>query len=736
MRSLRRQLIRLLDQARIEQHAERVPPRIAAALVHDFMTLLPLGEHSEAVALRVRSISHRDIHRHIVTIRCPDQAFFLDAIKGYLLKKGITPLMQQTMVAMIECDERQCVLELKPPGEQAEANFMFIALHISATLVKDIRPCARDIHAILRAVHLSVRDFAPMRRHVADCATRLLGTQPDAGALLEWLNDNRYLYFGLRHRRMRLGLFRDARTMRHVAPGLAEAIATLPPPERCGVEWFPLPALHHYLYSAATVELARISWRADDGALAWTLVLGHFSRSARHTNASHTPVLAARWRRLAQSRLLRHSAFYQREIRTIYDRLPKPALLCTQPEDWLKPMRNTVDMANATDATCALLPPRTPGTPILYIAISALRYGPNTRQALFDRLRDEAGIVVHGHESIGIGPHRVILAYCDANLRHGAPISGIDITHVQHLISDAVTFWKDRAKAAILAHSEHFSVPAALAEVLRVPPLYEHLFPPEQLWRDIAMRQRIHQDGRIHIRLRRMDPTHLDIHVLSARPLLLGRMVNQIQAFGLLAEQESMVPLGNAGLTLHINRIVARANDPLDEPTLNRLHVGLERVFNKMADHDPLNELILTTGLSINEVAILITLRNYLIQLLPDAARPPLIDMLLKHAECSRRLIDYFIQLHHPHIERRNAAAARQAFLDALERVTTLTEDRWFRALEALVTASLRTNAFTRAPDAPIALKIDPRQLDFIPEPKPWRETFVHGVELEGIHLR
>jgi len=71
-----------------------------------------------------------------------------------------------------------------------------------------------------------------------------------------------------------------------------------------------------------------------------------------------------------------------------------------------------------------------------------------------------------------------------------------------------------------------------------------------------------------------------------------------------------------------------------------------------------------------------------------------------------------------------------------MQSVASLTDDRWFRALAELAEASLRTNAFIRETGAPIGIKIDPRQLGFAAEPKPYREIFVHGVHVEGVHLR
>lgn len=57
-----------------------------------------------------------------------------------------------------------------------------------------------------------------------------------------------------------------------------------------------------------------------------------------------------------------------------------------------------------------------------------------------------------------------------------------------------------------------------------------------------------------------------------------------------------------------------------------------------------------------------------------------------------------------------------------------------------LIDASLRTNAFTPLSDGSprriLATKLNPRQIEGLPEPRPYREIFVYGPEVEGVHLR
>ncbi|MEJ7582927.1 MAG: NAD-glutamate dehydrogenase domain-containing protein [Acidimicrobiales bacterium] len=57
------------------------------------------------------------------------------------------------------------------------------------------------------------------------------------------------------------------------------------------------------------------------------------------------------------------------------------------------------------------------------------------------------------------------------------------------------------------------------------------------------------------------------------------------------------------------------------------------------------------------------------------------------------------------------------------------------RGLTGTVAATLRTNLHRR-PEGPLALKLDPAAVPDMPAPAPYREIFVQGPTVEGVHLR
>ncbi|MDQ6995953.1 MAG: NAD-glutamate dehydrogenase, partial [Mariprofundus sp.] len=740
MRHLRLQLIELLDQARRQHRMDAVQPRLMAALVQDFLTLLPSGK-TKRVEMHSRTLSHGNLHRHVFTIRCPDQAFYLDAIKGYLLRQGIQPIGQQTMVARMACGPDGCDLELQRPDIHDEDNFMFIALHISATMIPNAEPVRLDIQAILQSVDLSVGGFMDMRKAIAQYTARLMPEKPDAAALLDWINDNHYLLFGILQGDKRLGLLRNKRVFNRIVPGLLDEIEAYETDSPAGLSWVNLTAAQHYLYSAASIEVLRICWTGADASAKCAFVIGHFSRSARFANASYLPIMASGWRQLAADPLLQHSAFYRREIRTLFDRMPKRILLATKASDWLEPLKAIIDLADPMQVVASILRSLQGDLDTLMLAMSSDRYGPKVLRRILHALTN-AGLKTHGHESFGIGPHRIVLI---GIARDRTPISA---KKLHDLIRQCIIFWKDIAKAEVLRHADIFDIPSTLQELESISPLYQELFPPAQFARDIQMRRRVLANGRscVHVTPTNKNSDDIELRIYSLKQLSLGTLVDLIRAFDLDPIEESLVAFGkdpecadapdtSCGC-IHISSLTCRSPRHLDTDDISHLRRALALVINGEADHDPVNALIIRAALDIEAIAILIALRNHLIQLMPDAAKLPLTDMMLRHASVSACLHQLFAAHHLPAMPGEYLAESRDAFHQAMQDVASLTDDRWFRALAELVEASLRTNAFIRDTGAPIGIKIDSQQLSFAAHPKPYREIFVHGVQVEGVHLR
>ncbi|GAB3384227.1 NAD-glutamate dehydrogenase [Lysobacter fragariae] len=87
----------------------------------------------------------------------------------------------------------------------------------------------------------------------------------------------------------------------------------------------------------------------------------------------------------------------------------------------------------------------------------------------------------------------------------------------------------------------------------------------------------------------------------------------------------------------------------------------------------------------------------------------------------------------------------RDAFKALLDRVASLDEDRIFRSFLGVIDATLRTSFYIqykdgkRADGGPtdyVSFKFDSSKVPDLPKPRPYREIFVYGPRVEGVHLR
>jgi hypothetical protein len=84
--------------------------------------------------------------------------------------------------------------------------------------------------------------------------------------------------------------------------------------------------------------------------------------------------------------------------------------------------------------------------------------------------------------------------------------------------------------------------------------------------------------------------------------------------------------------------------------------------------------------------------------------------------------------------------AARDALLKLMDRVSSLDEDRILRSFMGVIDATLRTSYYQTDANGQhghvISFKFDSALVPDLPKPRPYREIFVYGPRVEGVHLR
>ena len=157
-------------------------------------------------------------------------------------------------------------------------------------------------------------------------------------------------------------------------------------------------------------------------------------------------------------------------------------------------------------------------------------------------------------------------------------------------------------------------------------------------------------------------------------------------------------------------------------------------------ESDTLDRLILSEGLTWQDVRLFRALNHYLIQLGLGYTPSFMSNTLLANPGITKHLVEFFNVSFDPNNglndEQRNARREEieVALVEELNKIPTLDADRYLRSLSKVIRAILRTNAYLGR--EAFAIKVAPQQIDFAPLPRPKFEIFVYSPRVEGVHLR
>lgn len=178
------------------------------------------------------------------------------------------------------------------------------------------------------------------------------------------------------------------------------------------------------------------------------------------------------------------------------------------------------------------------------------------------------------------------------------------------------------------------------------------------------------------------------------------------------------------------------------EDLAERLRDTVLAVWAGRAEADAFNALVLGAGLNWEQINVLRTYARYMQQVSFPHGLPRVASVLGEHPGAARALVELFAARFDPAHPSPAAAGDLAAQLKSMiDAAVTLEADRVLRALLDLVRATVRTNFYRpSAPEVPrspaLAVKLAPRDLSFVVEPRPRFEVFVSSPAIEGVHMR
>jgi glutamate dehydrogenase len=187
--------------------------------------------------------------------------------------------------------------------------------------------------------------------------------------------------------------------------------------------------------------------------------------------------------------------------------------------------------------------------------------------------------------------------------------------------------------------------------------------------------------------------------------------------------------------------LIATTSDRGDDDVQTRFCEAFSAAWRGDCEVDPFNGLVLRAGLTWRQVALLRAYARYLRQIGTPYGQFYLAEILVTHPAAAEALVALFEARCSPTLgeaddpRRSSAIEERLAEVTAMiDEVTGLDADRILRGYLNLITSTLRTNYFARAPY--LSVKLDPATLRDLPRPHPRFEIFVYSPRVEGVHLR
>ncbi|MBI1251178.1 MAG: NAD-glutamate dehydrogenase [Alphaproteobacteria bacterium] len=717
----------------------------------------------------------RPIGRDILEIYGPDMPFLVDSVMGEISDQGVSPL---ALFHPIVHD---------PARAGAES---MIQVHLPPSSPQKTQALHAGVRQTLADVRIAVSSYAAMKRRMMDCAdelARAVTTLPretvsEAVALLRWLAGDRFTFLGARDyayprdasgkfladepiilENSGIGVLADPE--RYVLRTSNEPLLLTPEIQKMLGEPDPLivakSTMRSRVHRRVTADYIGVKRYGPDGEVTGeTRFVGLFASDAYIEMTRDIPMLRRKVEWVIEKAAYMAGGHNAKTLRKTLESYPRDELWQISREEMLRIARGVLHLLDRPRARA--FNRRDPFnrfvTSLVYLPKD--RFNSTVREAVGRRLeRAYGGRVDSYYPQLGEGPMaRVLFVISDIDRNLPDP----NQEQLDDDIAALTRTWEDGFDQA-LVRSTLFNEAAREDAGARFrnafSAAYREAFPVDEALCDVREIQRGRADETVRVRAYRRPedaPDRLRCKIYArGEALPLSATVPILEHMGLYIESELNYRLdlfaGGAAadqvVFIHDLDMRASSGAALDFAKVEaHFEAAFTAIWTGAAESDGFNRLILSLGCSWREAALLRALCRYRQQSGLDPSQAVQEDALSAHPEIAALLLAMFRVRFDPALpEGESDRTTWLAQLDhkieaALNAVASLDEDRALRRLARLIHAIVRTNYYQSgaggAPKAWMSFKIDSRALEHLPAPKPFREIWVAGPEVEGVHLR
>jgi len=278
------------------------------------------------------------------------------------------------------------------------------------------------------------------------------------------------------------------------------------------------------------------------------------------------------------------------------------------------------------------------------------------------------------------------------------------------------------------------------------PDNYKNYFRPQDAATDIGWLETQRPDTPLAVEMIPLEGRAARFKLLQwHQQLPLSRVMPMLESFGVkvLSEQAYALLLQDSCLWLHDFRTEMPESLPreLIPQSLSFVREAMQVLWRGEVEADSFNRLVTLVPCKWREANLFRALSAWLKQGGFPLSAQAQVEALCRYPQVARQLLELFHARFDPALNGERASRTLSVVTRlqaALEPVVSVADDRVLRVYLSIIQAIQRTSYYQ--PEAVrrnrLSFKLASRSVAELPEPRPWREIYVHAPETCGVHLR
>ncbi|TDP96419.1 NAD-glutamate dehydrogenase [Labedaea rhizosphaerae] len=734
----------------------------------------------------------------VVQIVTDDMPYLVESVSAELVRSGVQVQRVVHPIVVVRRDVTGGLRDVLPGEDPADPPADAIAeswMSIEVDLVTDPdrgRDIETGLHSVLTDVREVVEDTDKMATQALGLADSLESDPPplpedqiqDGIALLRWLAKNHFTFLGYRYYELVATPGDEVEADHALRAALASGLGVLRQDSLAARSLTAGPdatsrALSKNLLVLTEASAPSTVYRSiypyyvgiktfdnDGNVTGEHRFLGVFTTNGLHEDVLDIPVVERRVREVIHRAGFPLQSYSGQRMLEVIQNWPRTELFSTDTETLYATVTGVLALADRrrlrlflrTDAygrffSCLVFLPRD-------------RYTTTTRLAMQEVLLDELGGTSLEY-STRVGETALAQIHFTVHTDPSRRVEP-DVPRIQERLTEAVRGWDDRMVEAVLAErSDPGTAIAATGSesAVELGQLFAAVF-PESYKEDFTAADAL-QDLRRMQDLRAAGDIDMSFYVprnaaagerrfkiyLAGEGVSLSHVLPVLQHMGvevvderpyeLRHEGESRWWVYDFGLRLDPGIFEGRTAEEIDTLRI-RFQEAFAATWRGEAESDRFNALVARAGLSWRQAMVLRAYARYLRQAGTPYSQDYIEDAVLGHTKVAAALVHLFEVGFDPSVPESSRLTQTRSLIqditDMIDEVTSLDADRILRSLLTVIRATLRTNYYVRDEDGTgrsyLAVKLEPREIPDLPEPRPRFEIFVYSPRVEGVHLR